>query len=274
MSKQKAVRNTTLQILIQAKFPRKNAAVRNRQSVLWHPTICVVTSTANTSTKGKKSNARKEDAQENYLSLIIFRFYIRCPRCSAEITYKTDSKNRITNLNEKQILNQRLIPLFIATNIYENSIIWKAFFPTTLNTGHGPEFEGVIICLFHLSFPWNDKTRALKEAFHRQNLPNMMNLIATPAIVVALIYLQGTLLLYFFLPYILSIPRGNSQVGPIKLFYTSDMPLMLQSALTSNFFLLSQMIFNRYPDNLVKLIRVWESNDGFGQLNAISELAY
>src|SRR5271156_804787 len=70
------------------------------------------------------------------------------------------------------------ISLFIATNICE-SIIWKAFSPTTINTGRGPEFEGAIIALFHLLLTWNDKSRALKEAFYRQNLPNMMNLIST-----------------------------------------------------------------------------------------------
>jgi len=43
--------------------------------------------------RGKKFNARKEDAQESYLSIKIYRFYIRCTRCSAEITFKTDPKN-------------------------------------------------------------------------------------------------------------------------------------------------------------------------------------
>lgn len=28
-----------------------------------------------------------------YLTIKIYRFYIRCPRCSAEITFKTDPKN-------------------------------------------------------------------------------------------------------------------------------------------------------------------------------------
>merc|ERR1711865_1023182 len=40
------------------------------------------------------------------------------------------------------------ISLFIATNICE-SIVWKAFSPTTINTGRGTEFEGAIIALFH-----------------------------------------------------------------------------------------------------------------------------
>ncbi|KAJ3194194.1 hypothetical protein HDU83_005149 [Entophlyctis luteolus] len=44
--------------------------------------------------KGKKFNARKEKViGEHYLGILIFRFYIRCPRCSAEITFKTDPKN-------------------------------------------------------------------------------------------------------------------------------------------------------------------------------------
>ncbi|XP_004619480.1 splicing factor YJU2 [Sorex araneus] len=44
--------------------------------------------------KGKKFNARKETVQnEAYLGLPIFRFYIKCTRCLAEITFKTDPEN-------------------------------------------------------------------------------------------------------------------------------------------------------------------------------------
>jgi len=44
--------------------------------------------------KSTKFNARKETVEgEMYLTIKIFRFYIRCPRCSAEITFKTDPKN-------------------------------------------------------------------------------------------------------------------------------------------------------------------------------------
>jgi protein transport protein SEC61 subunit alpha len=84
------------------------------------------------------------------------------------------------------------ISLFIATNICE-SIVWKAFSPTTINTGRGPEFEGAIIALFHLLFTWPDKQRALKEAFYRQNLPNISNLLATFVVFAAVIWLQGKL---------------------------------------------------------------------------------
>ena len=43
--------------------------------------------------KGRKFNARKETTDEKYLTIAIYRFYIRCTRCSSEITFKTDPKN-------------------------------------------------------------------------------------------------------------------------------------------------------------------------------------
>lgn len=147
------------------------------------------------------------------------------------------------------------INLFIATNICE-SIVWKAFSPTTVNIGRGSEFEGAIVALFHLLFTWHDKGRALREAFWRERLPNVMNLISTVLIFAIVIYLQG---------FRIEIPvksnkfRGQRGTYPIKLFYTSNMPIMLQSALTSNVFMLSQMLALRFPANLlVRLLGVWE----------------
>jgi RNase P subunit RPR2 len=44
--------------------------------------------------KGKKFNARKESSfGETYLGIQIWRFYITCPVCISEITFKTDPKN-------------------------------------------------------------------------------------------------------------------------------------------------------------------------------------
>lgn len=163
------------------------------------------------------------------------------------------------------------INLFIATNICE-SIVWKAFSPTTVNTGRGPEFEGALVALFHLLFTWNDKSRALKEAFYRERLPNVMNLVATVAVFALVIYLQG---------FRIEIPvksnrfKGQRGTYPIRLFYTSSMPIMLESALTSNVFIVSQMLFNRFPENiLIRLLGVWEPLDASAQLFAKSGLAY
>jgi protein transport protein SEC61 subunit alpha len=83
-----------------------------------------------------------------------------------------------------------------------------------------------------------------------------MNLIATVVIFAAVIYLQG---------FRIEIPiksnrfRGERGTYPVKLFYTSNMPTMLQSALTSNVFIISQMLASRFPSNFfVKLIGIWE----------------
>merc|ERR1711968_305677 len=138
------------------------------------------------------------------------------------------------------------ISLFIATNICE-SIIWKAFSPTTINTGRGTEFEGALIALFHLLITRSDKIRALKEAFYRQNLPNVTNLLATVLVFIIVIYFQG---FRVDLPVKSQKQRGQQGSYPIKLFYTSNIPIILRTALVSNLYFFSQLLYKRYRDNI------------------------
>lgn len=134
------------------------------------------------------------------------------------------------------------ISLFIATNICE-TIVWKAFSPATVNTGRGTEFEGAVIALFHLLATRQDKVRGLREAFYRQNLPNLMNLLATVLVFAVVIYFQG---FRVDLPIKSARYRGQYSSYPIKLFYTSNIPIILQSALVSNLYVISQvrLIYN------------------------------
>eukprot|EP01111_Echinosteliopsis_oligospora_P019760 TRINITY_DN970_c0_g2_i1.p1 TRINITY_DN970_c0_g2~~TRINITY_DN970_c0_g2_i1.p1 ORF type:complete len:477 (-),score=121.06 TRINITY_DN970_c0_g2_i1:25-1455(-) len=153
------------------------------------------------------------------------------------------------------------ISLFIATNICEN-IVWKAFSPTTINTGRGTEFEGAVIALFHLLLTRTDKVRALKEAFYRQNLPNLVNLLATVLVFLVVIYVQG---FRVDIPVRAQGQRGQQGSYPIKLFYTSNIPIILQTALVSNLYFLSQVLFRRFPSNiLVNLIGRWRDVDTGG----------
>jgi protein transport protein SEC61 subunit alpha len=62
--------------------------------------------------------------------------------------------------------------------------------PATINSGRGTEFEGAITAFFHLLATRNDKLRAIREAFFRQNLPNLTNLSATVLVFAAVIYFQ------------------------------------------------------------------------------------
>ena len=118
------------------------------------------------------------------------------------------------------------------------NIIWKAFSPTTINSGRGAEFEGAVIALFHLLITRTDKVRALREAFYRQNLPNVTNLLATVLIFLIVVYFQGFRVV---LPVRSKNSRGQQGSYPIKLFYTSNMPIILHSALVSNLYFISQV---------------------------------
>ena len=68
----------------------------------------------------------------------------------------------------------------------------------------GTEFEGAVIALFHLLATRTDKVRGLREAFYRQNLPNLMNLLATVFVFGIVIYFQVSVVLFYlnliFLP--------------------------------------------------------------------------
>lgn len=158
------------------------------------------------------------------------------------------------------------ISLFIATNICEN-IIWQALSPTTVNTGRGSEFEGALIALVHLLVTRTDKVRALKEAFYRQNLPNVTNLLATVLVFLIVIYFQG---FRVDLPVKYQRQRSGPGTYPIKLFYTSNIPIILQTALVSNLYFMSQLLYRRYPTNpFVNLLGQWQEPDRVQQAQSV-----
>ena len=83
-----------------------------------------------------------------------------------------------------------------------------------------------------------------------------MNLFSTFITFLVVIYFQG---FRVEIPIKSSKLRGQQGTYPVKLFYTSNMPIMLQSALVSNVYFLSQLLYNKFPNNfLVKLLGVWE----------------
>eukprot|EP00929_Paragymnodinium_shiwhaense_P113321 TRINITY_DN8159_c0_g1_i1.p1 TRINITY_DN8159_c0_g1~~TRINITY_DN8159_c0_g1_i1.p1 ORF type:complete len:473 (-),score=134.86 TRINITY_DN8159_c0_g1_i1:80-1498(-) len=162
------------------------------------------------------------------------------------------------------------ISLFIATNICEN-IVWKAFSPTTMNTGKGTEFEGAVVACFHFLASRGDKIGALRDAFYRQTAPNLTNLFATVLVFFIVIYFQG-----FRVDLAVKYQKIRGQQGsyPIKLFYTSNIPIILQTALVSNMYFFSQLLYRRFKSNmLVNLLGQWQDSDG-GQSVPVGGLAY
>jgi len=163
------------------------------------------------------------------------------------------------------------ISLFIATNICE-TIVWKAFSPTTINTGKGTEFEGAIIALFHIMISRPDKKLALSEAFFRQTAPNITNLIATLFVFFIVIYFQG---FQVDLSCKFHKIRGHRGIYPVRLFYTSNISIILQTALVSNLYFFSQLLYRRFKSNmLVNLLGQWEDTDYGGESIPIGGLAY
>lgn len=163
------------------------------------------------------------------------------------------------------------ISLFIATNICE-SIVWKTFSPTTINTGKGTEFEGALIALFHLTFARQDKFMAIREALYRQSAPNLTNVFATVLVFLVVIYFQG-----FRVDLAVKYQKIRGQQGsyPIKLFYTSNIPIILQTALLSNLYFFSQLLYRRFKNNmLVNLIGQWQDLEYGGQSIPVGGLAY
>merc|ERR1719386_300749 len=163
------------------------------------------------------------------------------------------------------------ISLFIATNICE-TVTWKAFSPTTINTGKGTEFEGAIIAFFHLLVSRKDKVLALKEAFYRQHAPNITSLFATVLVFFVVIYFQG-----FRVDLSVKYEKIRGQMGsyPIKLFYTSNIPIILQSALVSNLYFFSQLLYKRFKSNmLVNLLGQWQEVDMTGQSIPVGGIVY
>merc|ERR1719456_974626 len=163
------------------------------------------------------------------------------------------------------------ISLFIATSICE-TVMWRMFSPTMIQGPKGSEFEGAVIALFHLLITRSDKVMALKEAFYRSNAPNLTNVFATVLVFFVVIYFQG---FRVDLAVRSNKMRGMSQSYPIKLFYTSNTPVILQTALVSNLYFFSQLLYKRFKSNmLINMLGQWQETDFSGQSIPVGGIVY
>ena len=162
------------------------------------------------------------------------------------------------------------ISLFIATNISEN-IVWKSFSPFTVTSDRGVEYEGAVITAVHLLITKKNKIEAIHRAFYRNNAPNLNNLVATVIVFFIVIYFQG-----FRKEIKIACKRlpGYYITQPIKLFYCSNTPIILESALVSNLYFISQILYKRYKNFfIIRLLGQWEEREG-GQSVPVGGLAY
>ena len=151
------------------------------------------------------------------------------------------------------------ISLFMATNISEN-ILWRSLSPFTLTTEKGVEYEGAITATVHFLTTKSNKVEAIKRAFFRKRIANLSNLIATFIVFLLVLYLQG---------FRMEIKINNRKTPgfyytkKIRLFYCSNTPIILQSALVSNLYFISQVLYKRYQNFfLARILGVWDYRNG------------
>merc|ERR1712232_1071460 len=105
-----------------------------------------------------------------------------------------------------------------------------------------------------------------------QNAPNITSLFATVLVFFIVIYFQG-----FRVDLVVKYQkmRGQTSSYPIKLFYTSNTPIILQTALVSNLYFFSQLLYKRFKSNmLVNLLGQWQEIDYSGQSIPVGGLTY
>lgn len=154
------------------------------------------------------------------------------------------------------------ISLFIACNMCEN-LFWYAFSPVTMKTDNGIEFEGAIIALVHFLLTKENKLHALYLAFYRQNIANLQNVMTTVMIFMIVIYLQ-----HFKVNLKLTQDnrRGHVNNYPIRLFYLSNTPIMIQSAIISQLHIMSSILYQKFRNySWVRLLAVWQRDPVSGK---------
>jgi len=132
--------------------------------------------------------------------------------------------------------------MYIACSHAER-IVWDAFSPTTINLGSGPQFEGAVINLFHQVVTRGNTLEALRNAFYRDHLTNLTQLMATFLMIAITTYLSGIKLK---LPLARAGSRGhNLDPYTIKFIYAGNYPVILYYSILTNFYFLSRTMDSR-----------------------------
>src|SRR4029078_12003429 len=130
------------------------------------------------------------------------------------------------------------ISLFIMAGVAQG-ILWSLFSPVPAQDGPVGIFPFLIDSAVHGD---------LSQVFFRAGqLPSIFGLIVTSTVLLILVYVQG---IHVDVPIVSTKYRGFTAVYPIKLLYTSNIPVILSSALLANAVFMGQMLWANYnPQN-------------------------
>ena len=156
------------------------------------------------------------------------------------------------------------ISLFIMAGVAQQ-ILWSLLSP--LPAGDG--FSIGIVPYSIESFMSGDMTNVL---FRYNQLPSIFGLCLTAGILLVLVYTQG---MKIEIPIVSTKYRGFSAVYPIKLMYTSNIPVILASALTANAVFIGQMLWaNLNPQNNNAFMNILVQFDPTSPSSPIGGLVY
>src|SRR6187549_3295886 len=131
------------------------------------------------------------------------------------------------------------ISLFIMAGVAQG-ILWSIFSPLPVPGATEP--SGILPYIIDSAIHGD-----LSNAFFRSGqLPSIFGLIVTSLVLLALVYVQG---IHVDIPIVSTKYRGFTAVYPIKLLYTSNIPVILASALLANAVFMGQMLWVNYNPN-------------------------
>src|SRR6266540_5659436 len=126
------------------------------------------------------------------------------------------------------------ISLFIMAGVAQG-ILWSVFSPVPAQDGPVGLFPFLIDSAIH-----GDMSQVF---FRVGQLPSVFGLIVTSIVLLVLVYVQG---IHVDIPIVSTKYRGFTAVYPIKLLYTSNIPVILSSALLANAIFIGQMLWANY----------------------------
>jgi preprotein translocase subunit SecY len=117
---------------------------------------------------------------------------------------------------------------------------------------------------------------AADAIFRTGQLPSLFTLALTIGVILVLVYIEG---IHVDVPIVSTKYRGFTAVYPIKLLYTSVIPVILASALTANAVFMGQMLWANYNPNNQNPVFNWiaqfdPNSSGGGQATPTGGILY
>jgi protein transport protein SEC61 subunit alpha len=158
------------------------------------------------------------------------------------------------------------LSLFIMAGIAQ-TILWNVF--SIVPADDGP--VGILPFTIDASISGH----GADAIFRSGQLPSLFTLALTIGVILVLVYIEG---IHVDVPIVSTKYRGFTAVYPIKLLYTSVIPVILASALTANAVFMGQMLWANYNPNNQNPVFNWiaqfDPNSGRGQATPTGGILY